>query len=64
MILPLDLLLSYDGNGYELAAAAMRRAVQINQAGDEELAQNRGKIVSLAVRQILTKKVSYQLEAQ
>ncbi len=63
MILPLDLLVAYDSNAYELAAAAMRRAVQINLAGDEELQQNRGKIVSLAVKQILTKKVRYQLES-
>jgi DNA-directed RNA polymerase subunit omega len=62
MILPLELLVAHDGNGYELAAAAMRRAVQINLAGDEELLQNRGKIVSLAIKQILTKKVRYQLE--
>lgn len=62
MILPLDLLIAHDGNGYELAAAAMRRAVQINMAGDEDLEKNRGKIVSLAIKQILTKKVRYQLE--
>ena len=63
MVLPLDLLIEYDGNVYELTAAAMRRAVQINLAGDEELEQNRGKIVSTAVKQILTKKVKYQLES-
>jgi DNA-directed RNA polymerase subunit omega len=62
MILPLDLLIAHDGNGYELAAAAMRRAVQINMAGDEDLEKNRGKMVSLAIKQILTKKVRYQLE--
>lgn len=62
MILPLDLMIAYDGNGYELAAASMRRAVQINLAGDDELAENHGKIVSLAIKQILTKKVRYQLE--
>ena len=63
MVLPLDLLIEYDGNVYELTAAAMRRAVQINLAGDEELEQNRGKIVSTAIKQILTKKVRYQLES-
>jgi DNA-directed RNA polymerase subunit omega len=63
MVLPLDLLIEYDGNVYELTAAAMRRAVQINLAGDEELEENRGRIVSTAIKQILTKKVRYQIES-
>jgi hypothetical protein len=36
--------------------------VQIHLAGDEELEANRGKVVSTAIRQILTEKVRYQLE--
>lgn len=63
MVLPLDLLVAHDGNGYELAASSMRRAVQIYLAGDDDLAANHGKIVSLAIKQILTKKVRYQLES-
>jgi len=63
MVLPLDLLIEHQGNAYELTAAVMRRAVQINLAGDEELEENRGRIVSTAVKQILTKKARYQLES-
>ncbi len=63
MVIPLDLLTSFQGNIYELTCAAMKRSVQINMAGDEELEQNRGKIVSTALKQILTQKVTYRPEA-
>ena len=62
MILPLDLLEEYQGNMYELTCAAIRRAYQITMTGDEELEENDGKVVSTAVRQILTKKVQYRIE--
>ncbi len=63
MILPLDQLMSYQGNVYELTAATVRRAIQINLAGDPELEANKGKIVSTALKQILAEKVKYRLEA-
>ena len=62
MILPLDLLEEYQGNVYELTVAAVRRAYQITMTGDEELEENDGKVVSTAVKQILTKKVQYRIE--
>ncbi len=62
MILPLDLLIKMQGNMYELTCASIKRAIQINLAGDEELEANRGKIVSTAIKQILTKKVEYRIE--
>jgi len=61
MILPLDLLISNGDNVYELTCAAIRRASQITLAGDEEVAENEGKVVSTAAKQILTKKVEYRL---
>lgn len=61
-VLPLDLLISYDGNMYELTCAAIKRAAQINLAGDESLDDNKGRVVSLAIKQILSKKVEYRLE--
>ncbi len=63
MVLPLDLLVSHQGNMYELTCAAIKRAIQLHIAGDEELEENKGKIVSTAIRQILTEKVKYRLEA-
>ena len=63
MVLPLNLLIENEGNMYELTCAAIKRAVQINLAGDEDLDASRGKIVSLAIKQILTDKVVYRIEA-
>lgn len=63
MILPLDLLVSYQGNSYELTCAAIKRAIQLHLAGDEELEENKGKVVSTAIKQILTEKVRYRIEA-
>ncbi len=60
MVLPLDLLESYQGNIYEMTCAAMKRSVQINMAGDDDLEANRGKIVSTALKQILTQRVTYR----
>ena len=51
-----------ESNIYELTNAAVRRSYQITMTGDEELEDNNGKVVSTAIRQILTKKVQYQIE--
>ncbi len=61
MILPLDLLIGNYDNVYEFTCAAIRRASQITLAGDEEIVENDGKVVSTAIKQILTKKVEYRL---
>ncbi len=62
MILPLNLLEEYQGNVYELTCASIRRAYQITMTGDEDLDEQDGKVVSTAVRQILTRKVQYRIE--
>ncbi len=62
MILPLDLLIADDSNRYELCSASMRRANQLSLAADEDVEANGGKVVSTAVKQILTKKVRYEIE--
>jgi DNA-directed RNA polymerase subunit omega len=62
MILPLNLLEQYQGNVYELTVATVRRAYQITMTGDEELDDNDGKVVSTAIKQILTEKVQYRIE--
>jgi len=61
MIIPLDTLLREDGNIYEVTCAAIRRAYQITITGDEDIEKNQGKIVSLAIKQILTKTIQYRL---
>jgi len=62
MIIPLDELIDFKGNRYELTCAAIKRAIQINLTGDEDLKKNKGKIVPTALRQILTQKVKFKLE--
>ena len=64
MVLPLDQLISDSSNVYELTCAAIRRAAQITLAGDDDVDENDGKIVSTSLKQILTKKVEYRLEQQ
>ena len=60
MVIPLALLEGFEGNVYEMTCAAMKRSIQINLAGEDELEANRGKIVSTALKQILTEKVRYR----
>ncbi|MCK4543751.1 MAG: DNA-directed RNA polymerase subunit omega [Spirochaetales bacterium] len=62
MILPLDDLISNEDNVYALTCAVIRRALQITITGDEEVEENRGKIVSTAIKQVLSKKVEYRIE--
>jgi DNA-directed RNA polymerase subunit omega len=62
MIVPLDKLVGYRGNVYEMTSATVRRALQITVTGDEDLDKNDGKVVSTAINQILTNKVEYRLE--
>ncbi|NCN04553.1 MAG: DNA-directed RNA polymerase subunit omega [Spirochaetales bacterium] len=62
MIIPIDLLVASAENVYELTVAAARRAYQITITGDDELEENSGKIVSIAIKQILTQKVQYRIE--
>lgn len=63
MIIPLNKLIQYNGNVYIVTNAMIRRATQIHLAGDEELEENKGKVVSTAIKQILTEKVRYRLES-
>jgi DNA-directed RNA polymerase subunit omega len=62
MIVPLDLLVDSEDNVYEITCASIRRAVQVTVTGDEEIENNGGKVVSTAIKQVLTKTVQYRLE--
>ena len=63
MIIPLNRLIKYNGNVYTITSGMIKRATQIHLAGDEELEENKGKVVSTAIKQILTEKVRYRLES-
>lgn len=63
MIIPLNLLIANNNNAYQLTNAAIKRALQINLAGDDELEANKSKVIPTAIKQILTEKVRYRLES-
>lgn len=62
MILPLDILISFNDNIYEMTCAAIKRSHQLTITGDEEVERNNGKVVPTAIAQVLEKKVEYRLE--
>lgn len=63
MFIPIKELIDFNDNVYSITCAMIKRAVQITVTGDEDLDENEGKVVSTAIRQILSKKVEYRLEA-
>jgi DNA-directed RNA polymerase subunit omega len=61
MIFPLEELIEYKENMYEITAAASRRSYQLSMLKDPEIEENDGKVVSLAARQVFTKEVEFRL---
>jgi len=71
MIFPLEELIEYRDNMYEITAASSRRSYQLSMlcaAKDEEtkplVDDNDGKVVSLAARQVFTKEIEFHLEIE
>jgi DNA-directed RNA polymerase subunit omega len=62
MIFPLEELISYTGNMYEITSAASRRSYQLSVVKDPEIEENAGKVVSLAARQVFTGEIEFRLE--
>ncbi|MFP4330584.1 MAG: DNA-directed RNA polymerase subunit omega [Alkalispirochaetaceae bacterium] len=66
MPIPLDLLISESANMYEITCASIRRARQladIQRVYDDGQETEEGeKVVSEAIREILTRDVQYQIE--
>jgi DNA-directed RNA polymerase subunit omega len=68
MIFPLEELIEYSENMYEITAASSRRSYQLSMlyAADDDQAkywvdENNGKVVSLAALQVFTKEVDFRL---
>lgn len=61
MIFPIEELIRYNGNMYEITSAASRRAYQLSKLQPPELEANYGKAVSLAARQIFFHDVRFTL---
>lgn len=64
MIFPLESLVKFDGNVYEMTVAASRRAYQMSMIRDPLIEENEGKVVSLAAKQLFHHDVQYRLEQQ
>ena len=71
MIFPLEELIEYDKNMYEITAASSRRSYQLSMlyAADDDDAQymideNDGKVVSLAARQVFTREVEFRMGSE
>ena len=62
MIFPLEELIKYDENMYEITAAASRRSYQLSMLRDPEIEDYGGKVVSLAACQLFTKEIEFRLE--
>lgn len=62
MIFPLEQLVKFNNNVYEITVAASRRAYQMAMVKDPSIEQNDGKVVSLAARQLFTEQVQYRIE--
>lgn len=64
MIFPLEQLVEFTGNVYEITCASIRRAYQLSMVRDPAIEENGGKVVSLAAKQVFTKAVDYQIEKE
>ncbi|MDR3312204.1 MAG: DNA-directed RNA polymerase subunit omega [Spirochaetaceae bacterium] len=62
MIFPLEQLIRFTGNIYEITCAASKRAYQLSMVGDPLVDENDGKVVSSAASQIFDNEVQYRLE--
>lgn len=64
MIFPLEELIEFTDNVYEITSAASRRAYQLSMLKDPIIEENDGKVVSLAARQLFTKQIEYRIEQE
>lgn len=62
MIFPLEELVKFTGNIYEITSAANRRSYQLSMVRDPIIEKNDGKVVSLAARQLFKNEVQYRIE--
>jgi len=64
MIFPLEELIEYDKNMYEVTSAATRRSYQLSMLYSKDRKEELGdKMVSLAAAQVFTQEVEFRLEA-
>ena len=71
MIFPLEELIEYEKNMYEITTAASRRSYQLSllHAAEDDstkswIDDNNGKMVSLAARQVFTGEIEFRLNLE
>ena len=64
MVFPLEELVKYSDNIYEVTVAASRRAFQLAKVEEPAIEENDGKVVSLAARQLFDDEVTFKIERQ
>ena len=62
MIFPLEQLVQFSDNAYEITVAAIRRAYQMSMVKDPQIEQNEDKGVSHAANKLFNNKVTYRIE--
>ena len=62
MVFPLEELVEFNDNIYEITVAASLRAYQMAKVNDPEIEASHDKVVCAAARQLFTKKVTYRIE--
>lgn len=62
MVFPLEQLVEFDGNIYEITVAASLRAFQMTKVEDPEIKENHDKGVCVAAKQLFTKRITYRIE--
>lgn len=62
MIFPIQELIEFDGNIYEITCASSRRAYQLARLQDPIIKENGDKVVSTAAMQIFSNEIEYRLE--
>ena len=62
MVFPLEQLVEYNGNIYEITVAASLRAYQMAKINDPEIEMYDDKVVCVAAKQLFTNKVTYRIE--
>jgi len=60
MIFPLEDLVKFTDNIYEATVAAGHRAYQMAKVNDPIIAENDGKVVSVAAQQLFRKQIQYR----
>jgi len=65
MIFPLEELIEYNKNMYEITTASSRRAYQLSSVLEKDEKEDYdGKMVALAARQVFTEEVQFRLEVE